>query len=73
MPAKMIERPIGWNYAPRSVDTPDGKPIENKFVRVEKGVVTLGKPQDFPSYGWDNEYGSYSLEYASLIITLFPL
>jgi hypothetical protein len=27
---------------------------------VEAGDVTLGKPADFPSYGWDNEYGSRS-------------
>lgn len=25
---------------------------------VEAGDVTLGKPTDWPSYGWDNEYGS---------------
>lgn len=25
---------------------------------VEAGDVTLGKPADWPSYGWDNEYGS---------------
>lgn len=27
---------------------------------VEAGDVTLGKPADFPTYGWDNEYGSRS-------------
>lgn len=30
---------------------------ENKMVPVQGGEVTLGKPKDFPSYGWDNEYG----------------
>ena len=30
---------------------------ENKMVQVQGGEVTLGKPRDFPSYGWDNEYG----------------
>lgn len=25
-------------------------------------TITLGKPRDFPSYGWDNEYGSRSYD-----------
>jgi formylglycine-generating enzyme required for sulfatase activity len=25
---------------------------------VPEGIVTFGKPDEFPSYGWDNEYGS---------------
>ncbi len=29
----------------------------NNFVSVPAGTVVLGKPVDFPSYGWDNEYG----------------
>jgi len=29
----------------------------NEMVAVEKQQVTLGKPVDYPSYGWDNEYG----------------
>ena len=24
---------------------------------VPAGEVTLGKPADWPTYGWDNEYG----------------
>jgi formylglycine-generating enzyme required for sulfatase activity len=31
--------------------------IENELIEVPDGVVELGKPSDFPSYGWDNEYG----------------
>ena len=30
----------------------------NEFVAVEAGTVTLGKPEDAPLYGWDNEYGT---------------
>ncbi len=26
-------------------------------VSVPAGVAVLGKPVDFPSFGWDNEYG----------------
>lgn len=29
----------------------------NRMVSVSGSDVDLGKPADFPSYGWDNEYG----------------
>ena len=32
------------------------------FVKVPAGKVTIGKPRDFPSYGWDNEYGQCQME-----------
>jgi 5-histidylcysteine sulfoxide synthase len=31
---------------------------ENNLISVNARKVTLGKPRDYPSYGWDNEYGS---------------
>ena len=30
---------------------------ENSMLTVPAQDVVLGKPCDFPSYGWDNEYG----------------
>ena len=30
---------------------------ENGLVRVPVAMVTIGKPGDFPSYGWDCDYG----------------
>ena len=35
---------------------------ENVLVRVPSGKATLGKPHNFPSYGWDNEYGQVEIE-----------
>ncbi|ETL48393.1 hypothetical protein F441_04880 [Phytophthora nicotianae CJ01A1] len=29
----------------------------NEFVDVPAAMVQIGKPRDFPSFGWDNEYG----------------
>ena len=29
----------------------------NRMIPVPTTEVTLGKPRDFPSFGWDNEYG----------------
>lgn len=29
----------------------------NEMIAVPETAVTIGKPRDFPSFGWDNEYG----------------
>ena len=39
------------------ISSADGESLENVMIRVEGKDVTFGKPDDFPSYGWDNEYG----------------
>lgn len=39
-----------------------GAAPDNELVPVSGAVVNLGKPMDYPLYGWDNEYGNYSEE-----------
>lgn len=34
----------------------------NKMISVNHGSVDLGKPADFPSFGWDNEYGERNVQ-----------
>ena len=34
----------------------------NKMISVTPGTVDLGKPADFPSFGWDNEYGERNMQ-----------
>lgn len=58
LPLEHISRPATWP-APHVPDSDDGDrsqtlpPIENPLVRVEGGVVRLGKPKDFPRcVGW---------------------
>lgn len=55
LPVDMVTKPEGWVYGP--VKAADGESLENVMIRVEGKDVTFGKPDDFPSYGWDNEYG----------------
>ena len=74
LPIDMLKRPFNWHYGPKCagemidsrykksavtllpVDTPAGP---NEYVLVaEAAGVTIGKPENFPSFGWDNEYGS---------------
>lgn len=35
---------------------------KNSFVSISSGLVEIGKPLDWPSYGWDNEYGSRTVQ-----------
>ncbi len=41
-----------------------GEAPENEMIPVSGAVVNLGKPMDYPLYGWDNEYGNFSEEVA---------
>eukprot|EP00731_Ephydatia_muelleri_P018195 Em0011g235a len=59
LPVTMLKRPLNWHYGPKCADTPAGP---NELIFVPEGEVTLGKPENFPSYGWDNEYGSVNLK-----------
>ena len=36
--------------------------VSNELVTVPEGKVTFGKPVDFPSYGWDIEYGQLTMK-----------
>ncbi|EGD81071.1 generic methyltransferase [Salpingoeca rosetta] len=57
--------------------TPDQEPVAgkdypvNQFIEVEAGSVKLGKPRDFPSYGWDNEYGEKHMNVKSFKATKY--
>lgn len=55
LPVDMLTKPEGWVYGP--MKAADGESLKNVMIRVEGKDVTFGKPDDFPSYGWDNEYG----------------
>jgi 5-histidylcysteine sulfoxide synthase/putative 4-mercaptohistidine N1-methyltranferase len=53
MNPEYLRIPEGWEYAPfDEINYP-----KNEFIDVKKTEVILGKPDDFPTFGWDNEYG----------------
>ncbi|XP_059153171.1 hercynine oxygenase-like [Physella acuta] len=54
LPIELVVRPEGWRYGPVKSDCAVKK---NKMITAASMEVTLGKPTEFPSYGWDNEYG----------------
>lgn len=63
LPLGHVKEPAAWpewlsapeaqNYSPVAAkDFP-----QNELVEVAGGEVKLGKPVEWPSFGWDNEYG----------------
>lgn len=64
LPVELLRRPEGWP------DDHPGRPAEAvrepeagrdypapELVSLDGGTVVIGKPKDWSSYGWDNEYG----------------
>eukprot|EP00282_Hemiselmis_andersenii_P005490 CAMPEP_0114143816 /NCGR_PEP_ID=MMETSP0043_2-20121206/19180_1 /TAXON_ID=464988 /ORGANISM="Hemiselmis andersenii, Strain CCMP644" /LENGTH=798 /DNA_ID=CAMNT_0001238123 /DNA_START=24 /DNA_END=2416 /DNA_ORIENTATION=+ len=65
LPAHLVTKPKEWPTAHPSCFSSPEKRAENAFLPVKGGTVNLGKPLDFPSFGWDNEYGSRTVEVES--------
>ncbi|XP_062622318.1 uncharacterized protein LOC134283831 [Saccostrea cucullata] len=57
LPVELVTKPKGWVYAPYKCG---GRVEENPLISVEAQDIKFGKPKEFPSYGWDNEYGEFS-------------
>ncbi|CAF0779293.1 unnamed protein product [Brachionus calyciflorus] len=71
-PIELVQRPIGWTYAPFKLSS--FKSIkENKMIKVPETNVRLGKSFDFPSYGWDNEYGQVDCKVSAFEASQFKI
>ena len=84
LPVEYVQKPDTWSYAPLSMGKKNNYTFkcftnimfmfsessagENVLVRVPAGKVTVGKPQDFPSYGWDCDYGQMEIEYVDFFM-----
>jgi 5-histidylcysteine sulfoxide synthase len=73
MPVHLTRFPEGFPSYHESVEKdPSEQPIRHpvagihyptsEMIAVEQQKITLGKPSDYPSFGWDNEYGSRSYD-----------
>lgn len=67
LPHECLKRPAAWpSYHPSAgfehahPPKPGNDYPVNKLVSVDEKNIQLGKPKDWPSFGWDNEYGSRS-------------
>lgn len=55
---KFLKKPEKWSYAEYSTESF----LENEFLEIAQACqVRLGKPQDFQTFGWDNEYGDITM------------
>lgn len=70
LPLDQVQRPVAWPalypVSPHDASTAlRPRPGTDYPVLTLRDVaatrITLGKPADWPSYGWDNEYGSRSV------------
>ncbi len=67
LPVHLVSRPSQWP-ALAAMNSNEGSfpPVmnedypSNSLAQVEAANVTYGKQNDWPTYGWDNEYGSRS-------------
>lgn len=76
LPLEFLQCPSVWHYAPTNASMklciftevhiilcvlviPIG---ENELITVPAGKVKFGKPKEFPSYGWDCEYGEVNMK-----------
>lgn len=63
LPLQLLVKPNAWPEYDELQAT-SLKPIVikdyplNELVEVKVQTVVIGKPADYPTYGWDNEYGS---------------
>ncbi len=66
LPREFLKCPVNWKYAPISKDTSVSN--NNNFIEVEEGDAIIGKPKEFPTFGWDNEYGETTIQSVQDII-----
>ncbi|KAF3481899.1 generic methyltransferase [Arthroderma uncinatum] len=59
MPVDLVSRHPAWPAPTTSARTSQEERLvpDNDMISVPAGEVVMGKPNDFPSFGWDNEYG----------------
>lgn len=55
LPIELVERPK--YFAPLSPHSTE-KSATNSWKESQGGTVKLGKPFNYPTFGWDNEYGN---------------
>ena len=52
-----LDEVVAGKFGERCMES--GEATENKMINVKGTLIKLGKPENHPFYGWDNEYGKY--------------
>lgn len=71
-PIDLVQTPVSWppiHPSAQRSQAPNSHPVEgehfpaNTMISVDtENEVNLGKPPAFPSFGWDNEYGTRQMK-----------
>ncbi|CAF0838292.1 unnamed protein product [Adineta steineri] len=56
LPIECVRIPPAWPISTEKKINKHTK--ENSMIKLNKSEVILGKPIDWPTFGWDNEYGN---------------
>ena len=57
LPVDLVEKPVDWKYAPTLGHSPS-----NEWITMSGRTIKIGKPMDSDIYGWDNEFGSLTID-----------
>ncbi|RDD47836.1 Ergothioneine biosynthesis protein 1 [Trichoplax sp. H2] len=70
LPVDMLAKPNDWHYASYQANENAG---DNNLIAVDQKDVRLGRPDAFPSFGWDNEYGELLSHVSPFQATKYPI
>ena len=64
LPLELVQEPESWPDYFTTESKIEENPKQgihfpnNEYIQIESCSVSLGKPADWPTFGWDNEYGN---------------
>lgn len=80
LPLESVRKPEFWpDYHPSSSEPSSAVPKQgsdfpaNLLLDVAGSRVVLGKPDDYPSFGFDNEYGRKEIQVRSGVCSLLQV
>jgi len=76
LPIHLVQKPKQWpEYYPPVISKHEPQPSidypVNAWLEVSLATVKQGKPENWPSFGWDNEYGELTSEVKSFFASQF--
>ncbi len=69
LPLDCLRKPWQWPALPNEQSST--KHPSNAMRSMDRGTVNIGKPSQWPSFGWDNEYGKEVREHSSFKVSEF--
>lgn len=77
LPLEYVKEPTAWPSWLSEPQTQNFSPVQdkdyprNELIEIDAGSVEVGKPNHWPSFGWDNEYGNEQRGYSAFRASKF--